>query len=62
MDPVSLATSLITGRTQLSLATAVMKMDMQNTQAIVAMIDSAQGNGGQAALGPGQGKNLDITV
>jgi hypothetical protein len=59
MDPVSLASTLITGRTQFSLAAEVMKVDMQNAQSIAAMIDSAQG---KAALGPGQGKNLDITV
>jgi len=62
MDPVSLASSLITGRTQFALAADVMKVDMQNAQLILALVDPARGGARQAALGPGQGRNLDITV
>jgi len=40
----------------------LLKMDAQNAKSIVALIESAQGNVTQAALGPGQGQNLDITV
>ena len=65
MDPASLASAMIaaqSGQTQLALMAELLKMDAQNARSIVAMIDSAQGNVTQAALGPGQGQNLDITV
>jgi len=65
VDPVSLASALIaaqTGQTQQALMAELLKMDAQNAKSIVALIESAQGNVTQAALGPGQGQNLDITV
>ena len=66
MDVSSLAAAMVgarMGRVQLAAAAKMLKMDAENGDSIVKMIDAAQKNAAQlmnAAAGIGQ--NLDITV
>jgi len=66
MDPTSLIASLMAarlGQVQIAVAAKMMKMNADNAQSVVKLVEAAQDNLNQlAATAPGVGTNLDITV
>jgi len=66
MDVASLVTAMVgtqAGRTQLAVATKMMKMSLDSDAAVVQLLDASQQNLGKLAnVAAGVGQNLDITV
>ena len=66
MDTAAIAASFAVAQaaqTQMALAAKMMKMNAENAQAVVALIDESQANLERlVSQAPGLGQNLDISV
>ena len=66
MDPASLVSGLVaarTGQVQLAMAAKMLKMNAEQAQSVVKLIEAAQDNMKQLAdVAAGTGTQLDITV